>query len=99
MCAHNGSSVSHLNASSDDAVHLLFHFRIPTLHCIEIKFLRVITLEFAGSRTSADTDAVSRSAYLNDKHSFFGVVFFNVSGVDLPDTTREHDLLDPAPAF
>src|SRR4030043_370153 len=63
---------SHFNASPDHAVHLLFHLCIAALDSIKIELFFVLALQFAGGRTSAYTNAVSRAAYLNDQHPFLG---------------------------
>ena len=95
----NQGTVAHFIAGPDDAVHLLFHFRIAALHGIEIEILHIVALQHARCRPAAKADPVGRAADLDNEHVglFFGL--FRVAIIDLADTAGKHDRFQIPPPF
>ena len=90
---------THLNTGADDTVHLLFHFRITSLYCIEVEVLYVVSLEHTGCCSAAKTHPVGRPADLDNKHVSFCLGLFRMSVINLANASSKHDRFQKAPAF
>ena len=77
--AHDRIAIAHLDAGADDAVHLLFHFRVAALHGAEVELLLVLSLDHARCRAAADADAIRRAADLDHQHALPGLALLQVA--------------------
>ena len=97
--ADDGIAISELHTGSDDPVDLLLHFGVAALNGVEVELGDVLSLDHAGGRTTAHPDPVGRAADLDHPHPLLGTALLDVPSVDLTDSPREHDRLDPLAAF
>lgn len=68
----DGIVLSHLDASTNDTVHLVLHLSITSLDSIKIKIALSSILDTAGSSTTAKTNSVGGTTDLhmtNPKHN------------------------------
>ena len=89
----------HLVTGPDDAVHLLFHLRIPALDRVKVEVLDIISLQHARGGPAPEPDPIGRPSDLNDVHAVFRLILLRMPGIDLADTGGKHDRLQKTPSL
>ena len=99
--ADDGIIVAEVAARPHEAVDAVPHLGIAALDGVKVQggVLGRLAGRLAGGGTAAETDAVGRSADLDDQHAFGGFALGGVPSIELPNAGREHDGLDPLEAL
>mmetsp|Transcript_33206 Transcript_33206/g.96159 ORF Transcript_33206/g.96159 Transcript_33206/m.96159 type:complete len:244 (-) Transcript_33206:910-1641(-) len=94
-----------LEAGTNKAVHPVLHFCVPSLDRVEIKGCRRLVAHSARGCAATHADAVGRATDLHHEHPRLWLLLRDMSGIQLANTSGEHDGLDPlysrgrAPSF